>query len=542
MGTANKLNLINHNILSFFEKDYPLIKLFRHGNEMLLYDAKPHFAFIISKEEIDVLIDFLSEKPEEEIKKIHSVRFSAKYIKKLLTKFTELKKGGVFIKGPVDEISPADRDEIKEQLNYYNENILLRKFCLEVTQDCNYRCAYCKRTIAKDYKGHSKHNLSEEKAYQGINYYFNKYTEFFQKLSEAKKKLLLQTVPPGLSWYGGEPFLNFELIKKTADYFKSLPWNKYSIKVSDLTFTSNTNLSVMNDEILNFLVENKVNLYASLDGPAEENDKCRVFKNGKGTFNSAYQNLLKIKKFNDVYFKKQVSIFGVYTDKHDYDRCVDFTRNIGALRCQHTPAEYVGTFVPNLGSALNDYYNSLNKRLTDFKKKALVESKNPQSKMEDFANLFPFAKLNYDNPVGKNSLHILLTCPMGFDNLMVSANGDFLICHKVDDCMPVGNCDSGLDFKKLVDFNQRYNSAINNNECKSCWNVNFCSVCAASRMAQNKFINPTKKECDFFRLHATYNFLCFIHLSLDHPALLEKIFDYRNDRKCFIEVIDINDL
>ena len=125
---------------------------------------------------------------------------------------------------------------------------------------------------------------------------------------------------------------------------------------------------------------------------------------------------------------------------------------------------------------------------------------------------------------------------------MVSANGDFLICHKVDDCMPIGHCDSGLDFEKLIDLNQRYNSAINNNECKSCWNVNFCSVCAASRMAQNHFINPTKKECDFFRLHATYNFLCFIHLSLEHPDLLEKIFDYRNNRKCFIEVIDINEL
>ena len=542
MDTTNEYNLIKHNIISFFERDYPLIKLFRHGNEILLYDAKPHFAFIISTEEMDVLIDFLREKPEDEIIKIHSAQFSAKYIKKLFTKFTELIKGGVFIKGPAAEISPVDRDTIKEQLNYYDENILLRKFCLEVTEDCNYRCVYCKRTIAKDYKRHSKHNLSEENAYRGINYYFKRYTEFFLKLSKPKKKLLLRTVPPGLSWYGGEPFLNFELIKKTADYFKNLPWNKYSIKVSDLSFTSNTNLSVMNDEILNFLVDNKVNLYASLDGPAEENDKCRVFKNGKGTFNTAHQNLLKIKKFNDTYFREQVSIFGVYTDKHDYDRCIDFTRNIGALRCQHFPAEYVGTFVTNLDSALDDYSNSLNNRLMDFKKKALAESKNPHSKMEDFANLFPFAKLNYDHPVGKNSLQILLTCPMGFDNLMVSANGDFLICHKVDDCMPIGHCDSGLDFEKLIDLNQRYNSAINNNECKSCWNVNFCSVCAASRMAQNHFINPTKKECDFFRLHATYNFLCFIHLSLEHPDLLEKIFDYRNNRKCFIEVIDINEL
>ena len=541
MNTANEYNLIKDYVLSFFEREYPLIKLFRYRNDILLYDAKPHFAFILSNEEMDVLIDFLNEIPKKEIMKIHSAQFSTGRIKKLLLKFTELKNGGVFIKGPVAEISPVDRDAIEEQLKYYDENILLRKFCLEVTEDCNYRCRYCKRTIAKDYKGHSKNNLSEKVAYQGIDYYFNKYIAFFRKLSRKKKESLLQIVPPGLSWYGGEPFLNFELIKKTADYFKSLPWNKYSIKVSDLRFTSNTNLSVMNDEILSFLVDNRVNLFASLDGPAEEHDKCRVFKNGRGTFHTAYRNLLRIKEFNDTYFRERVSIFGVYTDQHDYGRCVDFTRSIGAMRCQHFPAEYVGAFVPNPDSALNDYDHSLKKRLMDFKKRALAESKNDHIKMEYFANLFPFAKINYDHPAGRNSLEILLTCPMGFDNLMVSANGDLLICHKVDDCMPIGDCDSGLDFEKLKDLNQRYNSAINNDKCKSCWNVNFCSVCAASRMSRDHFNNPAKEECDLFRLRATYNFLCFIHLSLEHPDLLEEIFDYRNNKKTFIGVIDINE-
>jgi uncharacterized protein len=297
----------------------------------------------------------------------------------------------------------------------------------------------------------------------------------------------------------------------------------------------------MNEEILVFLVDNKVNLYASLDGPAEEHDKCRVFKDGGGTFELAYKNLIKIKAFNEIYFKEHVSIFGVYTDKHDYDQCVNFTRTIGASRCQHFPAEYVGAFVTNAASAVDDYHVSFQDRLMNFKKKVSAESKNDDIQMERFANLFPFAKLNYDQPVGRNSLHISLTCPMGFDNLMVTANGDFLICHKVDDGMPIGDCDSGLDFEKLIDLNQRYNSAINNAECKNCWNVNFCSVCAASRMSRDHFVNPTKKECDLFRLRAMYDFLCFIHLSLEHPDLLSKIFEYRNNRRHFITVIDINE-
>jgi uncharacterized protein len=541
MKISSEFNFIKNSVISFFERDYPLIKLFNFGNEILLYDAKPHFVFIISSEEMDVLVDFLSDKSEDEVINIHSARLSREYVRQLFTKFAELKNSGVFIKGPVTEISPLNRNEIKDQLKYYNKNILLRKFCLEVTQDCNYRCTYCKRTIATGYKGHSKHNLSAEKACQGINYYFNRYTGFFNRLSKDKQQLLLEILPPSLSWYGGEPFLNFELIKKSAAYFISLPWHEYSINVDALKFSSNTNLSIMNDEILKFLTENRVHLFASLDGPAEEHDKCRVFENGRGTFEVAYRNLEKIRNFSEAYFKERVTIFGVYTAKHNRGQCVDFTSNIGVLGCEHFPAEYVGTFVPNVEAVLADYNNSRENRLADFKEKASAESKNQDIKIEYFANLLPFAKLNYDHPAGKNSLQILLTCPMGFDNLMLSANGEFLICHKVDDGMPVGDCESGLDFERLIELNQRYNLAINNNECKNCWIVNFCSVCAATRMARDRFINPTKQECDYFRLRLAYDFSCFIHLSLEYPVLLQRIFAYRNDIRKFIGIIDINE-
>ncbi|NCD10867.1 MAG: hypothetical protein EOL98_15935, partial [Negativicutes bacterium] len=208
----------------FFAYEYPLVQLFPYGDDILVYDAKPHFAFIISADEMQVLIDFLSEKTAAEI-------FNANYkpvidaAKKqlLLTKFQALKKSGVFSRGPAGEISPVDCVALAKQIKYYDENILLRKFCLEVTQNCNYACRYCKRTIAAAKGQASQLDMTEDIAYQGLNYYFQKYTAFFQKLAPAKKQLLLETVPPTLSWYGGEPFLNFDLIKKSAAYFQSLP-------------------------------------------------------------------------------------------------------------------------------------------------------------------------------------------------------------------------------------------------------------------------------------------------------------------------------
>ena len=533
--------MTEHRAVSFFQNEYPLVKVFAYGDDLLVYDAKPHFAFILSDKEMDILLDFLLEKSEEELREIHSPEFGRVSTQKLLAKFSGLKKAGVFIKGPVDEISPVDREMIEKQLRYFDENILLRKFCLEVTEDCNYRCTYCKRTLAADYRPHGKNSLSEENAFKGIDYYFEKYIAFYLKLSPGKRADLLQIAPPSLSYYGGEPFLNFDLIKETANYFKNKPWDTYGIEEKVLRFSSNTNLSVMTDEILHFLVDNRVHLFASLDGPEEEHDKCRVFENGKGTFQGAYRNLLKIKTFDAAYFKELVSIFGVYTDGHDHKRCVDFTRNIGVSSCQHFPAEYTGTFVADPNTASKPYAASIEHHLTDFRNKVRAEVMKPEHNMDDFSNLFPFARLTYDHPTGKNSLNILITCPMGFDNLMVTAGGNFLICHKVNDSMPVGHCDSGLNYDRLVDINQRYNAAINNEECRSCWIVQFCSVCTASRMVGDHFVNPTRQECDFFRLRATYNILCFIHLSLEQPDFLEKIFAYRNDQRHFVGIIDKND-
>ena len=541
MDASRDFALFASSDMLFFQRDYPLIKLFPFGNDILLYDAKPHFAFIISRAELEILKDFLTGKPDDEVIHSHSARSDGRFVSALLTKFAELKDSGMFIKGPATAISPLDTQIIAEQIRYYDECILLRKFCLEVTGDCNYRCTYCKRTIGNGYKKHSPDYLSEENARRGINYYFKKYIEFFTKLPEAKKELLLEILPPGLSWYGGEPFLNFTLIENSATYFKSLPWAEYSISENHLRFSSNTNLSIMNDEILTFLTENRVYLYASLDGPHEEHDKCRVFKNGAGTFRIAYDNLLKLRAFSETYFKKYVTILGVYTDKHDYNKCVEFTSNVGASGCDHSPAEYVGAFVANPETAVADFANSMEKRLAAFKEKASAASGDGEGKMGRFANLFPYANLNVDHPAGSNSLNISVACPMGFDNLMLSAKGEYVICHKVDDSMPIGDCEAGLNFDKLVELNYRYNLSINNEECKKCWIVNFCRVCAAPRMAGGRFINPTEKECDYFRLHTAYDFSCFIHLSLEHPDLLEKIFEYKNDKKSFVGIIDINE-
>ena len=539
MNCTKQDSLLKDKAAAFFAAEYPLLQLFPYGNDILIYDAKAHFACILTQAELAVLIDFLIGKPDGDIVQAHNKANDEQALLSLLATFRDLQQAGLFLKGPAAQVAPVDRTAIQDLLQYYDENILLRKFCLQVTEDCNFRCTYCRRTING---AHAKHNLSEEHAYQGIRYYFHKYTAFFDKLPATKKELLLQIVPPTLSYYGGEPFLQFDLIEKTAAYFKSMPWQNHGIQTTALQFVSNTNLSIMNDRILRFLTDNKVTLFASLDGPEEEHDRCRVFADGRGTFKTAYANFMRIKDFDPVYFKEKVSLFGVYTANHNYAKCDAFINQQGALLCNHFPAEYAGIFVANLAEKREFCQTAFDTSLATYKAMvAKLKDQDLDAVSEAFANIFPFAKLKVDHPVGKNSLNLLLSCPMGFDNLMVAANGDYLICHKVSGQMPVGHCDTGLDMEKLITLYQQYNEAINNPACTHCWNVQFCEVCAASRMNQGHFTNPSSEECNVLRMETAYAFACFIHLSLEYPDLLEKIFNFRNDPHKFLGVVDLNE-
>ena len=56
---GHKPRSITKDGLSFVEQEYPLVRLFEYGNDILIYDAKPHFAGVISRTECDVLVDFL---------------------------------------------------------------------------------------------------------------------------------------------------------------------------------------------------------------------------------------------------------------------------------------------------------------------------------------------------------------------------------------------------------------------------------------------------------------------------------------------------
>lgn len=137
---------------------------------------------------------------------------------------------------------------------------------LWVTTNCNFSCRYC-------YEGENKENHILQK-------------ETVDNLISHIKNELCENEDIIVEFHGGEPLLNFELIKYTIDDLNTIfPGNK---KYYGIT----TNAYYLEDNYLDFISEHmNYNLSISIDGMPEINDKYRVTRNGEGTFTKICDNV-----------------------------------------------------------------------------------------------------------------------------------------------------------------------------------------------------------------------------------------------------------
>ena len=147
------------------------------------------------------------------------------------------------------------------------------------TLRCNMNCCYCHassiRTSSRDY------DMSFELAEKTVDF-------IFQTPSNSIT----------MEFQGGEPLLNFPVVKHITKYAKKLATEKKK----NLHLALVTNLTLMDEEKLSFIIENNISLCTSLDGPKHIHDKNRPL--GKS---GSYDLVTKwIKKINHEYKKRGI--------------------------------------------------------------------------------------------------------------------------------------------------------------------------------------------------------------------------------------------
>lgn len=170
---------------------------------------------------------------------------------------------------------------------HFSKNVqdnIVKTITFQVTDACNLCCSYCYQIN----KGH--HVMPFEIAKQFIDKLLND-DETFQEYIQSQT-----TTGCVLEFIGGEPFLEIKLIDQIIDYFMEQtiilnhPWaTKFRVSLS-----SNGTL-YFTPEVQEFIKKHNqhLSLSISIDGNKQLHDNCRVFSDGKGSYDlaiSAEQN------------------------------------------------------------------------------------------------------------------------------------------------------------------------------------------------------------------------------------------------------------
>lgn len=143
---------------------------------------------------------------------------------------------------------------------------------LFLTQSCNLKCVYC----YGDGGGYGTGGNMEEKiAFQAVDW-------LLEQSGKIKKV--------HIGFFGGEPFLNFALMKAVVAYAET----KVQELGKQVEFHTTTNATLLDDEQIAFIQEHQLQVMVSLDGPKEIQDAQRPYANGQGSYDSIVPKIKKL--------------------------------------------------------------------------------------------------------------------------------------------------------------------------------------------------------------------------------------------------------
>jgi His-Xaa-Ser system radical SAM maturase HxsB len=153
-----------------------------------------------------------------------------------------------FLRDHYDVRKAAEMLRARKHFVHYGPNLHI----LVVTLRCNETCVYCHASRANMDAVHT--DMSNETAEKCID-------------------MILRTTNPyvTIEFQGGEPLVAFDTVKHVIEYARK----KNEGLGKQLEFTMVSNLSLLTEEKLRFLIDNKVQVCTSIDGPQHLHDKQR---------------------------------------------------------------------------------------------------------------------------------------------------------------------------------------------------------------------------------------------------------------------------
>ena len=390
--------------------------------------------------------------------------------------------------------------------DYFKGNI--RKVTLQITQSCNLTCRYC--TYANPIEGRQRHHESKSMpmniAKKAIDYLFDH--------SENEPDI-------NIGFYGGEPLLERRKIKELMEYADQKA-EKY---MKNLTYAMTTNATLLDDETVEFLIKHNVNVLISLDVPREIHNKNRTYRRtGKGCFDDVIRN---IENIYDKYpeFVEQISVNSVLDTENDFSCYNEFFTSYSTIKDLRISANNINT------KLLATEFSTEESYLIEYKyeKFKLMMALLGNISMQDVSLIVKsysadLTKIGESFRTEINLCDIVHhggPCIAGTSRLFVDISGNFFPCERCSEkseVMNIGNIGDGINLdsvKCMINIGK-----LTEEECKNCWNISHCLMCATSADNITEYSREKKlKKCwtmKNFTLNTIYDYIALREYGYDY--------------------------
>lgn len=354
-----------------------------------------------------------------------------------------------------------DIEELKRQKKLFSEDIYaeiafdfknrsrdIKALCLHVAHSCNLNCQYC---FASQGKYHGERALMS-----------------FEVARQAMDLLVANSgdhVNLEVDFFGGEPLMNFEVVKQTVAYARSI--EKKAGK--NFRFTLTTNGVDVDDEVMDFANRECHNVVMSIDGRKEVHDRLRKDYQGNGSYDRI------VPKFQE--FARRRGDAGYYVRGTFTHNNTDFTNDIFHL----ADLGFTQLSMEPVVCGPDDSYALTEEDLPVLFEQYEILAKDMLRRKKE-GHPITFYHYMIDLTHGPCIHKRIAGCGSGTEYFAVTPWGDLYPCHQFvgDEAYLMGNVWNGVTNLETQEKFRQCN-VYARRECDQCWARLFCSGgCAAN--------------------------------------------------------------
>ena len=345
---------------------------------------------------------------------------------------------------------------------------VVKALCLHIAHTCNLNCSYCFASQGK-YCG-ERAVMSFEVGKRAL--------DFLVENSGSRYNL-------EVDFFGGEPLMNFDVVKKLVEYARSIEKEKGK----NFRFTLTTNGVLVDDDVIEFSNREMSNVVLSLDGRKEVHDRYRVDYNGNGSWEKIVP---KFQKFVQARGNKDYYMRGTFTHHNpDFLEDIKTMLDLGFTELSMEPV------VGPEGEETTLTYEDLPVVMEQYEKLAELMIKRRKE-----GKPFTFYHYMIDLQGGPCIYKRISGCGSGTEYMAVTPWGDLYPCHQFvgDEKFLLGNIFDGVSNTAIQDEFMQCN-VYSREECKDCWARLYCSGgCAANAYhATGSVKGVYKYGCELFK-------------------------------------------